>query len=249
MQELMKKLSQSFDLPASTLAKTALSILKEEKGAGLLWQILAEQSPDSSEMEVSQVKKEEESVSSTLIEKKKTSDILIEEEMNFESLYVENAGLVLIWPYMKLLFERLDLLEGEKFRDQAASFRAAHVLQFIVTGKTETPEHLLSLNKLLCGIPFSNPLSEGITLSDEETTLIEGLMQAVNQAWKPLSNSSIHALRETFLQREGMIIFETDRIVLKVERKSGVDALLESLPWSFSVISLPWLKKGIYVEW
>ena len=35
---------------------------------------------------------------------------------------------------------------------------------------------------------------------------------------------------------------------LYVERK-GVDVLLESLPWTISIIKLPWMQDSLQVEW
>ncbi|MEL6133847.1 MAG: contractile injection system tape measure protein, partial [Bacteroidota bacterium] len=166
-----------------------------------------------------------------------------------ESLYIENAGLVLLAPYFKLLMERLDLLKDGQFKSQKAAVRAVMLLQFAATGAAEGPEYQLALNKLICNLPFPTPVPAHIDIQPQEIELIEGLLASVNQSWAPLRNSSIDALRETFLQREGLIIFEEKKTLIKVQRKGAIDVLIENLPWGISMINLPWKEEILYVEW
>ncbi|MEO1414445.1 MAG: contractile injection system tape measure protein [Bacteroidota bacterium] len=178
--------------------------------------------------------------------------VLIEETMEEEkkdSLLIENAGLVLLTPYVKLLMERLDLVKSGRFIDTEAAIRGVFMLQFAATGEARGPEYLLALNKLICNLPFSTPLPEEVDIKPEEEALIEGLLGSINQSWAPLRNSSIIALRETFLQREGLILFEEEKTIIKVQRKGALDILLESLPWGISMINLPWREEILYVEW
>ena len=65
--------------------------------------------------------------------------------------YVHNAGIVLVAPYLQRLWGILELTANGSFIDDTAAQRAVHLLQYIVTGKSETPEYQLVLNKLLCG--------------------------------------------------------------------------------------------------
>ncbi|MEL6698597.1 MAG: contractile injection system tape measure protein [Bacteroidota bacterium] len=178
--------------------------------------------------------------------------ILSEEMMEAkekESLLIENAGLVLLSPYIKLLMERLGLVKDGRFIHTEAAIRGVFMLQFAVTGEASGAEYQLALNKLLCNLPFSTPLPDGVEIKPEEETLIQGLLASITQSWTPLQNSSIDALRETFLQREGLIIFEEQKTILKVQRKGALDILLESLPWGISMINLPWREEILYVEW
>ena len=54
---------------------------------------------------------------------------------------VENAGLVLLWPFLPDLFQRLDLLRGGGFSSEEHQLRAVLLTQYLVTGGAEAPEH------------------------------------------------------------------------------------------------------------
>lgn len=64
-------------------------------------------------------------------------------------VFVSNAGLVLLGPYLSRLFEQLSLIEESKFKGEDARIRAMFVMQYAVFGPTEFAEHELELNKLL----------------------------------------------------------------------------------------------------
>lgn len=164
-------------------------------------------------------------------------------------LYVENAGLVLLWPYFSTLFKRLNLLEGKSFVSEDAQQRAVMLLQYLVTGKTECEEHELLLNKVLCGVPLGAPVPVSVKLSEQEIDELDGLLTSVISNWAALGKASIEALRETFLVREGAIEVRGEHEwVLKVERK-GVDILVDRIDWGFSMVIVSWTDNKLYVEW
>jgi hypothetical protein len=66
--------------------------------------------------------------------------------------------------------------------------------------------------------------------------------------WQAIAQSSIAALRETFLQREGKLEQHENGWKLRVQRKT-VDVLVDQVPWNFSVILLPWMPLPLYVTW
>ncbi|MDO7883975.1 contractile injection system tape measure protein [Hymenobacter cheonanensis] len=165
-----------------------------------------------------------------------------------EAVYITNAGLVLLYPFFTLLFERVGLLQEKAFQDPLAAERAAHLLQFLVTGGEDFPEYLLVLNKLLCGIERPQPLARVVPLRAEEKATAEGLLGAALGRWQALKNTSIAGLRETFLQRPGKLTWSPDKVTLTVETKT-VDILLDQLPWSIALIKLPWMALPLYVTW
>jgi hypothetical protein len=69
-----------------------------------------------------------------------------------DALYVENAGLVILWPFLEKFFGRLGLIEKKKFKDAASVQRAAGLLQYVAAGDPSPSEYLLPLNKVLCGM-------------------------------------------------------------------------------------------------
>ncbi|MCB9296410.1 MAG: hypothetical protein H6559_25325 [Lewinellaceae bacterium] len=166
-----------------------------------------------------------------------------------QGISIENAGLVLLWPYWKLLFERLELVADDDFVSLESRQRAVHILQYLATGETQTPEPLLAFNKWICNLPLAAPVPYEIDLDAESRELMDGLLLSVNQRWKPLQNSGIEALRQTFLQRRGILRLDTEKPRLTVQRKEGIDALLGALPWSFGIVNLPWKPHPLYVEW
>ncbi|MCG8415603.1 MAG: hypothetical protein MI746_15415, partial [Pseudomonadales bacterium] len=165
-----------------------------------------------------------------------------------EDIYVHNAGLVLLAPYLQRYFTSLNLIADRKFKDRDSAERGVHLLQYILDDSTETPEYLLVLNKVLCGIKAGIPIVRGIDISDEERELSEKLLRGVIANWPKMKNTSIAGLRETFLQREAQLQLHDDSWKLIVQSKA-FDMLLDDLPWGYSTVKLPWMDKAIYVDW
>jgi regulator of replication initiation timing len=172
----------------------------------------------------------------------------IDDNESADEIYIANAGMVLATPYLPQLFRMLDMTEGTKFKDERAAERAIHLLQFMVNESCDSPEFLLSLNKLLCGVPTGVPVVREIELLPREKDAIEGMLNGIIRNWTILGNTSVQGLRESFLQRSGRLQLKEDNWHLKVEPK-GIDVLLDRLPWSFALIKHPWMRRPIYVEW
>ena len=163
--------------------------------------------------------------------------------------YIANAGLVLVWPFLTVLFERLGYVAERQFQGIEQMTRAAYLLQFLATGEEQPPEHLLALNKLLCGVGRTLPLVRELPLTADEKATGESLLGAVIARWGDvLKNTSLAGLRETFLQRPGKLVWGNDRVTLTVETKT-VDILLDQRPWSIALIKLPWMALPLYVSW
>ncbi|MHB1099102.1 MAG: contractile injection system tape measure protein, partial [Burkholderiales bacterium] len=167
---------------------------------------------------------------------------------HLDAIYIVNAGLVLASPYLPQLFKMVDLTEGGKFRNAEAAERAIHLLQFAVNESCDSPEFLLPLNKILCGVATWIPIEKRVDLLPRERDAVEGMLAAMIRSWTIIGNTSVRGLRESFLQRGGRLQLKEDAWHLKVEQK-GIDVLLDRLPWSFSIIRHPWMIQPIYVEW
>lgn len=163
-----------------------------------------------------------------------------------DQVKVRNAGLILCWPFLSVLFSRLGLLEAGKIPVENQS-KAVYILQNIAFGAYDFPEYELVLNKLLIGMKSSEHLDR-VELSDEEIKLSESLIQGMKSNWERMNNASIDAVRETFLQREGLLEFGEEGFNLSIE-KTGVDILLDSVSWNISMIRLPWMEKSLAVKW
>ena len=140
------------------------------------------------------------------------------------------------------------MLREDRFGSPECARRAVHLLQFLAGGNTGAAEYELLLNKILCGIDPRDPLETGIVMTESETQLSVELLHGVCRNWPPLHNTSIQGLRESFLCREGRLLFQDDAWSLAVSAKS-YDLLLDSLPWKLSLIRLPWMKNLLRVQW
>ena len=165
-----------------------------------------------------------------------------------EDIYIDNAGLILLAPYLPRYFEMLDLLKGNKFKSREAAERGVHLLQFLLNSRTDSFEYELVLNKMLCGVEAGKPIIKSIEITEKEVEASEGLLKGVIANWPILKNTSIDGLRESFLQREAHLQLKNDSWQLLVQSKA-FDMLMDSIPWSFSTIKLGWMRRPIHVEW
>lgn len=166
-----------------------------------------------------------------------------------DEIFISNAGLVILHPFLKYFFDGLGLLNKEQqFNSQEDTFKAVHLLQYMVTGKQENPEYELALNKILCGIDLEEPVPLEVILTLKETDECNNLLISVLDQWKVLKTKKTEAITETFLEREGILSYGNQGWNLKVERNT-FDVMLDKLPWGISIIKLPWNPQILYVEW
>jgi hypothetical protein len=165
-----------------------------------------------------------------------------------ESIYIDNAGLILLWPFLGRYFRRLNLVGAKEFNDEASRMRAILLIQYLVTGKKEAPEYELALNKLLCGATMDMEIDMEIDITEEEINLSNSLLTGAITNWEKLKGTRIGTFRETFLQRNGSLYYMNNRWELKVEKKA-YDLLLETLPWGIQMIQMSWMKERLVVLW
>ena len=180
------------------------------------------------------------------------NDIIMEKQnMNIpqeEPMYVDNAGIVLLSPYLPRLFSMMSLTESNNFKGEQEQLKALAVTYYLVTGKDKSPNEQYIINKLFVGMNISKPIPQLPELTKEEKETCESLLKAVLQNWGKLRNTSIMTLREAFLMRSSKVEIKEDSIHLTVEEKA-YDMLLDSVPWNFRMIKFPWMEKRIEVRW
>lgn len=165
------------------------------------------------------------------------------------SILIENAGLVLLYPYFKNLFSSLQLLNAKDFKDEMCMQKAVVYLHYLVYGEMPEDECQLALNKILCGAtPETIILFNEISFTDEELSWSDTLKSMVIQHWTKLGSTTIQGLTETFLKRDGSLIFRANNYHVHVERK-GFDVLLDTIAWPISIIRLPWNNYLISLNW
>ncbi len=163
-----------------------------------------------------------------------------------EGVYVDNAGLVLLHPFLPQLFTASACLQDYKI---VKTGRALALLHYLATAETVAHEYDLVLPKVLCNIDLPVPVETLTELSHEERSEADELLTAVVKHWDVLRNTSIDSLRGTFILRPGKLIRRGDGDwQLHVEYRS-CDILLDSLPWNIATIKLPWMQNLLWVEW
>ncbi|WP_341328764.1 contractile injection system tape measure protein [Methylotuvimicrobium sp. KM2] len=163
-----------------------------------------------------------------------------------EGVYVDNAGLVLLHPFLPQLFTVSACLQDYKI---VKTGRALALLHYLATGEPTAHEYDLVLPKVLCNIDLPMPVDTLTELNLEEQSEADELLTAVVKHWGVLRNTSIDSLRGTFILRPGKLLRRGDGDwQLHVEYRS-CDILLDSLPWNIATIKLPWMQNLLWVEW
>ncbi len=165
-----------------------------------------------------------------------------------ESVIVEDAGLVLLWPFLGHFFTYLGLMRDKQFVDARARDRGVGLLRSVATGTREPMPYELPLAKILCGLELEDVVDFGPPVSDEEDAECQRLLQAVIQRASVLGDISVGGLRGSFLVRPGLLSARDELLLLRVEQ-AGHDIILERLPWSFELVKLSWMEAAIQIEW
>ncbi len=165
-----------------------------------------------------------------------------------EQVYVRNAGMILLHPFIATLFARAGLTKDGVLTGEAAQAKAVQLLQYAVTGTEQEPEYELVLNKLLTGMKPEEVLIDASDVSTEERALVDGMIQAILMQWDKMKNTSPEGFRNSFLMRDGYVFQTEESWVLRVEQR-GYDIILQTLPWSFGMIKFSWMTKPLIVEW
>ncbi|MDT0687010.1 contractile injection system tape measure protein [Autumnicola psychrophila] len=162
--------------------------------------------------------------------------------------FITNAGLVLLHPFLIRLFQKLEFLEENNFKNFHCQSKAVLLLQFLATGNDVMPEYEMQLPKFLCGMPAKLPIYHLIRLSRTEKEESNHLLKAVIENWGALGTTSPEGLQEGFLVRDGKLMKNDSGWKLIVEAKT-IDILLDKLPWGISIIKLPWMEEHLKIAW
>lgn len=163
-----------------------------------------------------------------------------------DGVYIENAGLVVLHPFLPQFFTALGIAQDEELLDTE---RALCLLHFLTTGQTTAPEYELILPKILCNVPIASPVAMNVQLTLDELDEAAALLEAVIRHWVALKNTGVDGLRGTFLMRSGKVVRQEDGDWhLTVENKA-FDILMDRLPWGIGMIKLPWMERMLWVDW
>ena len=163
-------------------------------------------------------------------------------------IFVDNAGLVLLAPFLGILFDKCGLTQANAWVNNAAHHKAAHLLQYAAFGDSKKEDPGWIINKVLCGIPINLPIDQNIKLSKEDKEVVDSLLFTVTQQWSIIKGTSIDGLRTSFIQRSAKIEEEEEQFYMMVENQS-YDMLLDQIPWNITKIKLSWMHKILQVQW
>jgi hypothetical protein len=165
-----------------------------------------------------------------------------------QGIAIYNSGLILAWPFITTLFNKIGLLDKNKFIDNHSQQKGVLLTQYLTNFSTDFEESDLALNKLLCGLEISDVVDVTLELSDYEKETAAFLLNAIIQNWEKLNKTSVKTLQETFLQREGILQRHEKDYKLHVSSKA-FDLLLKTIPWNISMIQTTFMKNRILVAW
>lgn len=166
-----------------------------------------------------------------------------------DELYVGDAGLVILWPFLERLFHRVGVLgEDRRFIDEDAQYQAVALLEMIATADPDPREFRLPLAKLLCGRRLESDFRLDRPLLPDQLAEADRMLAAVIDHAPALGKLSIPGLRTAFLQRPGALTTRDGAWLVQVERR-GHDVVLDRLAWSWGWVKLPWMPDPLRVEW
>lgn len=164
--------------------------------------------------------------------------------------WVSNAGLVLLNPAGMLAVWREQGWVHEKAIAGKEGLRNIFLWMHCLVWGAAKPmlDYDLLLARIWCQVPAQVhvPLLPAPTEAMQQ--LANDYLQRIIAAWPQLKNTSPDGLRSGFLQRRGLLQPSPAGWQLLVEGKAQ-DILLRYLPWSYSIIKLPWMDKAFFTQW
>ncbi len=164
-----------------------------------------------------------------------------------KEIFISNAGLVLVHPYLSFLFEERGLMKDGKFPNPESAMRAVAMLHYASTGTEAFKEEDHVLNKLLCGVNVHEN-STKVKLKRSEKGMVNSMLKALTEHWSIIKNSSEDDVRGNWLIREGKLR-ETEEYWELIVKRQPYDLLMDSLPFTLSPIKYSWMKKMIMIQW
>jgi hypothetical protein len=193
--------------------------------------------------------KSESKIQELQADKIKPLDNILDDKLFKDTRSVLFAGSILLYPYLYRLFKELGYLSADKKIKQSKQSRAVTLMIYLLRGEEQVFDYQLHFVKWLLGVP-SNVLIviEENSINKEEIAEADNVLLSLKAHWAVLKNTSFTNIRESFLQRPGMMKLYDEQCHITIERK-GIDVLIDQIPFSLSMIRLPWIKQQIIVTW
>ena len=181
----------------------------------------------------------------------------LSESIIVDDQYSYDAGLLILWPFLSTLFERLGLLQddfsedGKKrkaFISDKAQAKAYSLLCYLCGSDKEVAYY--GVINLLVGYEFDAIVLEPILLTPEEEKEALSLLEVVIMRWEILKNMPYSSFQSLFIQRKCLVSLSDMGAIVTVEKQT-LDILMQKMPWGLGLIQLPWFEsnQSISVEW
>ncbi|MBY0445043.1 MAG: hypothetical protein K2Q15_07540, partial [Burkholderiales bacterium] len=175
---------------------------------------------------------------------------LLQNQLGDDSRFLsEDAGMVLLWPFLPELFSRCGWTTANgRWQNPEAQLKAWRALATLA-GRSEDDEQGHS-TRMLVGLEIDEPVAHAPQLSESEFEHLITASAAIKNAWaSAISPMPFRTgLRPLFLRRNG--IWRTSQSGWQITVQTAAqDILLAKLPWSLSIIMLPWLDQLITIDW
>ncbi len=160
---------------------------------------------------------------------------------------VNNAGILILWPILPILFNQLGLLEEQRFIHHQAQFNAVNFLNYLILGDKEVQMKQNILNNVLCGLMADEVIELAPTEPEKQLIIDQWLDAVISQlpGWKKLTRNDV---RQLFLQRPGQLLIDEKEINITVQHQP-FDILLADWPWPLNIAKLPWLDCPLNIDW
>ena len=163
-----------------------------------------------------------------------------------EGIFIQNAGLVLLAPFLPTLLERVGVASDGALKDPGMAMALMH---YLACGEEGPAEFQVVLPKVLCGWEIETPIDLPGTIPAVMKDEARQLLESAVAHWAILKDTSAAGLQEAFLSRAGKISqTRNDDWLLQVEQRP-FDMLIQQLPWSFKLIKLSWMTRLLRTEW
>ena len=163
-----------------------------------------------------------------------------------EGIFIQNAGLVLLAPFLPTLLERVGVASDGALKDPGMAMVLMH---YLACGEEGPAEFQVVLPKVLCGWDIETQIDLPGTIPEVMKDEARQLLESAIAHWAILKDTSAQGLQEAFLSRPGKISLTTnDDWLLQVEQKP-FDMLIQQLPWGFKLIKLSWMTRLLRTEW
>src|SRR5690606_27444143 len=107
-------------------------------------------------------------------------------ENNEGEISVQNAGLVVLHPFLKSFFKAVKFLDEKDEIKPEALQEAVQTLHYLATGNEEFFEGNLVFEKFLCGIPLKMPVERKSRLTEPTKSETIQLLKEVIRQWPAL---------------------------------------------------------------